>query len=214
MIWKRFQKKKKTVSSKIGSFVSGSTVGKIGSVLADTMFPGSGRLISFFARKIAERNKVQYHSLYEPKGGWKTVVKDWCRRHPDRRSGTKYGRKSQNNWRCQNPRKSKGRWGKGTYGLCQKGFGFYDYDSIEKYGCATRHRSSKNICRHSAGSVCAKLRNERKQKYMAKKPSKRFSYKGSKIESYDPEITDGIPVIESISCDDSKTNFKIDSGGS
>ena len=104
----KIPEEKKTVSSKIGSFVSGSTVGKIGSVLADTMFPGSGRLISFFARKIAERNKVQYHSLYEPKGGWKTVVKDWCRGNP---GGTKYGRKSKNNWRCQNPRTSSTRPG-------------------------------------------------------------------------------------------------------
>jgi hypothetical protein len=184
----------------------------IASVVLSVFTSGLSLLANIGAKKRAEkRNKVVYHSLYEPKEGWKTTVKDFCRKSLNR-SGTLYGRRSKNNWRCRVPGKSKGRWGKGTYGFCQKGYGYYDYDNIDKYGCSAGHRSGAGMCIKSAGKQCSDARRQRERKYRGKKGNKKYQFIGSNIISDDPEIEDGIPVIDSVNCDEEKTHFKIDSG--
>ena len=135
------------------------------------------------------RHGITYHSLYEPKGGWVLNSKDFCRpKH----------RKSGSSWECD----------KVTYpdkGVCRRNYGKNDYDSIEKYGCAARHRSSPGVCWQSAGRRCNSLRNIRRDSINRfYKPKNRYLKDGS-------EITNGLTTVIDKSCDNS-TNFKIDHG--
>jgi hypothetical protein len=192
----------------------------IGSLLLATFTMGLSLFANIGAKKRAENNNtsVGYDSLYEPKGGWQSTVKDWCRpcHFPKSycKNGTRYGRKSEHDWRCLG--KQKPSLGvaatPSTYGMCQKGYGYHDYDNIEKYGCSAGHKSSGNVCWKSAGQQCNDARAQRKSKFQGAAIDKKFSLIGSEIKTSDADIKSGMPVMDSISCDDEKTDFKIDSG--
>ena len=192
--------------------VAGERAGiAIASVAMSLMTFGLSLFANIGAKKRAEkRNKVVYHSLYEPKEGWKTRVKDYCRKSR-RKNGTLYGRKSKNDWRCRVPGKRNGMTG-GTFGFCQKKYGYYDYDNIDKYGCSAGHKSTSGVCWKSAGKQCSDARRQRERKYRGKKGNEKYQFIGSNIITDDPEIEDGLPVIDSVNCDEEKTDFKIDSG--
>jgi hypothetical protein len=136
--------------------------------------------------------KISYHSLYEPKEGWKTAVKDTCNRRGSE-------------WRCTADQKRRGK------GFCRKNYGKYDYDSIDKYGCNTRHRSSKGVCWQSAGSRCESLRNIRRRHFKNVKPKNRTQV-DAEMEHI-PIVN--LPSMKDVECDsdiDNSMNFKIDEG--
>lgn len=206
---------------KVAGERAGTAVGTVVGSIILSMFTGGLGLLGLLGnigakRRAEKRNKVVYHSLYEPKDGWQSTVKDWCRpcHRPKRycKNGTRYGRKSENDWRCSGKQKPSLRKNKKTFGMCQKGFGNHDYDNIEKYGCSAGHKSSSNVCWKSAGKQCNDARAKRKSKFQGQSEDKKFSLIGSEIKVSDADIKSGMPVMDSISCDDEKTDFKIDSG--
>ena len=134
------------------------------------------------------RDGITYHSLYEPKGGWQLSVKDVCR---------KKHRKSGSSWECDKEAYP-------TKGFCQRNYGKYDYDSIEKYGCAARHRSSANVCWESSGRRCNNLRTIRRRAIKTGNKKNWYIKDGN-------EITNGLTTTIENSCDNT-TNFKIDHG--
>jgi hypothetical protein len=159
--------------------------------------------------EIENSNKVLYHSLYEPKEGWKTNVNDYCDKGG--RDGLLKGRATKNGWQCRVPPKRNGLM-KRYYGYCKRGYGQYDYNSIDKYGCSAGHNGGGGVCYSSAGKTCSDVRNKRKAHFRRKKGRDKYQYIGSDITSFDPDIENGLPVIDSVSCDEEKTQFKIDSG--
>lgn len=144
--------------------------------------------------KEGDENARLFSSLYEPKGGWVSKPKDFCRykhttdEHKELQSGNKKpgGPCDKKNF----PKK----------GFCQRGFGNYDYNSILKYGCSANHRSSPGVCWESAGHRCKRARNDRRRLNALKKPLK----EGSNIDV-------GVSTFNESSCDDD-SNFKIHSG--
>ena len=143
-----------------------------------------------------DHDKISYHSLYEPKEGWVRKPKEFC---------NKKHRYSWSDWKCDHtnyPNK----------GYCQKNYGKYDYDSIDKYGCNTRHRSSPGVCWQSAGRRCHSLRQIRKDSINA-------FYKPKDRTQVDIDMKN-IPTIELPSMKDEECdsdinksiNFKIDKG--
>ena len=139
--------------------------------------------------------KISYHSLYEPKEGWVRKPKDYCNKRHN------YGGKGLCNQKDIHPNK----------GYCQKDWGKYDYDSIDKYGCNTRHRSSKGVCWQSAGRRCHSLRDIRRRHFKNVKPKNRTQV-DAEMEHIPivnlPSLKDG----ECESDDETLSNFKIDKG--
>lgn len=140
-------------------------------------------------------HKISYHSLYEPKEGWVKKPKDFCRKR--HRSG---GGRGLCNKKHIYPNK----------GFCQRHWGKYDYDSIEKYGCNTRHRSSPGVCWQSAGRRCHSLRSIRKNSI-----NRFYRYKDrTQVDADMQNIpTLELPSMKDVECDsDDSMNFKIDKG--
>jgi len=144
--------------------------------------------------KKGDENARLWSSLYEPKGGWVTKVKDFCR----------YKHTTDEHKELQ-PSKKKpgGPCDKKKYpnkGFCQRGFGNYDYNSILKYGCDAPHRSSPNVCWESAGHRCKRGRNDRRRLNRARNALK----EGSNIDR-------GVSTFNEARCDNN-SDFKIDTG--
>jgi hypothetical protein len=143
-----------------------------------------------------DHGKISYHSLYEPKEGWVRKPKDYCnKRHNS-------GGKGLCNQKDIYPNK----------GYCQKDWGKYDYDSIDKYGCNTRHRSSPGVCWQSAGRRCNSLRQIRKDSIKA-------FYRPKDRTQVDVDMQNipivNLPSLKDGECDsgeDNLINFKIDKG--
>lgn len=99
-----------------------------------------------------------------------------------------------------------------TNGMCCKmGVGKSDYDSVLKYGCKARHRSTPGVCWESAGRRCNNLRNIRKD-------SINRLYKSKDRTQVDIDMQDlpelNIPSMKDEECNSANTsiNFKIDKG--
>tara|TARA_B100001142_G_scaffold323243_1_gene372931 strand:- start:70 stop:1191 length:1122 start_codon:yes stop_codon:yes gene_type:complete len=194
------KKKKLTaggIAIAIGSTLTG---GLLGAALAGAGALNEGKTGDIFFKDGDEIDindpKISYHSLYEPKGGWVRKPKDFC---------NKKHRYPLSNWKCDHtnfPNK----------GYCKKNYGKYDYDSINKYGCNTRHRSSPGVCWQSAGRRCHSLRQIRKNSI------NRF-YRPKDRTQVDSEMkhipTLELPSMKDIDCDnesDNSMNFQIDKG--
>lgn len=142
--------------------------------------------------KKGDLNARLYSSLYEPEGGWNAKPKDFCRwKHTtdEHRATAKKGKGGPCN-KEKYPDK----------GFCQIGYGEHDYDSIEKYGCKARHRSSPNVCWESAGHRCKRSRNDRRRLNKNKKPWREGS-----------NIIGDITTVKQESCSEN-AEFQIESG--
>jgi hypothetical protein len=146
--------------------------------------------------KHPEYHRISYHSLYEPKDGWKLNPKDYC--NQKHRNGNTGGLCNQKD---KYPDK----------GYCKKNFGKYDYDNVKKYGCNARHRSSPGVCWESAGRRCNNLRKMRKGSYdVLYKPENR-----TQVDSDMKNIpTLDIPSMKDELCnsDNTSMNFIINNG--
>jgi len=141
-----------------------------------------------------DENARLFSSLYEPKGGWVSKPKDYCRyKHTT----------EEHKLNAPAGKKPGGPCDKKKFpnkGFCQRGYGNYDYNSILKYGCSANHRSSPNVCWESAGHRCKRARNDRRRLNKSKKPLKQGSI-----------IDGGVSTFNESNCDDD-SDFKIHSG--
>ena len=99
-----------------------------------------------------------------------------------------------------------------TNGMCcKKGVGKSDYDSVLKYGCKARHRSSPGVCWESAGRRCNNLRNIRRNSINGF-----YRYKDRKQVDIDMQKLPALnlPSMKDEECksDNTSMNFKIDQG--
>jgi len=144
--------------------------------------------------KKGDENARLFSSLYEPKGGWVSNVKDFCRyKHTTDEHKEKSPAGKKPGGPCNTEKYPK-------KGFCQRGYGNYDYNSILKYGCSANHRSSPNVCWESAGHRCKRARNDRRRLNRNKKPLKQGNI-----------IDGGVSSFNEAKCNND-SDFKIDTG--